>query len=164
MIYLVMGVSGVGKTTVALELASALNATFLDADDFHSNANLLKMNSGIPLTDSDRNPWLLKLNSQLVKAIYDKKRIILACSALKESYRNILLKGITDYLIIYLHAGNSLLEKRLAERKKHFFNPTLFSSQMKILEIPQKNCIRVSTEKLPQFIVEEIINIINLKK
>ena len=76
MIYLVMGVSGVGKTTVALELATTLNATFLDADDFHSNANLLKMNSGIPLTDSDRNPWLFKLNSQLVKAIYDKKQII----------------------------------------------------------------------------------------
>lgn len=153
-----MGVSGAGKTTVALELASTLNATFLDADDFHSNTNFIKMNAGIPLTDGDRKPWLLKLNSRLKKSIPDEKPIFLACSALKESYRDILLKGIPNFSIIYLHADKSLLVERLAERKNHFFNRTLLSSQMRILEEPQKNCIRVEAKKNLQSIVEEIIN------
>ncbi len=164
MIYLVMGVSGAGKTTVAFELASRLNATFLDADDFHSNDNLIKMNAGIPLTDSDRKPWLLALNSQLIKSISDKKSVILACSALKESYRDILFKEIPNFLIIYLHADKSLLVKRLAERKKHFFNPTLLSSQMRILEVPQKNCIIVNVKKDLKSTIKELTNKINSKK
>jgi carbohydrate kinase (thermoresistant glucokinase family) len=162
MIYLVMGVSGVGKTTVALELASMLNVTFLDADDFHSNANVVKMRFGTPLTDSDRIPWLLKLNSRLVKSTSDKKTIVLACSALREFYRDILLNGIPNYLIIYLHTDNSLLEKRLAKRKNHFFSLTLLSSQMKLLEVPKKNCIRVNAKNDSRSIVKEIINKINL--
>lgn len=153
-----MGVSGVGKTTIALKLASELNATFIDADDFHSHANVAKMNTGKSLTDADRRPWLLKLNSQLKNFISDNKPIVLACSALKESYRNTLLKGVIEYLIIYLYADYSLLEKRIAERKNHFFSPALLSSQVKILEIPQKNYIRVNVKKSPQLIIEEIMS------
>ena len=83
MLYLVMGVSGVGKTTISIELSSILDATFLDSDDFHSKANIIKMNDGISLTDEDRKPWLLKLNCELKKTIASNKSIILACSALK---------------------------------------------------------------------------------
>lgn len=157
MIYLVMGVSGSGKTTIGLNLASCLNAIFLDADNFHSESNIIKMTNGIPLTDEDRWPWLLKLNTELIKATINNKNTVLACSALKDSYRQSLLNKIKDYLIIYLGADICTLERRQSDRKKHFFNPTLLSSQLAILEEPKKNYIKVDASKSTQEIIEEII-------
>ncbi|WP_114662300.1 gluconokinase [Polynucleobacter necessarius] len=156
MIYLVMGVSGCGKTTTGLNLASRLDAIFLDADSFHSESNLSKMAKGIPLTDEDREPWLAKLNSKLIKATMNSKNIVLACSALKDSYRKSLLSNIESYLIIYLKADISLLERRQSERKNHFFNPKLLFSQIAILEEPKENFIELDASKSTQDIVEEI--------
>jgi gluconokinase len=157
MIYLVMGVSGCGKTTIGLNLASRLKATFLDADSFHSDSNISKMKDGIPLTDEDRVPWLLRLNSELIKTALNKKNTVLACSALKDSYRKLLLKNVNNYLIIYLSADISMLQRRHSERRKHFFNPVLLSSQIAILEEPNENYIKLDSSKSSQDIVEEII-------
>jgi len=153
-----MGVSCVGKTTVASRLASELNATFLDADHFHSNANILKMNKGIPLSDDDRKPWLLKLNSELIKKNRGGDTAVLACSALKEAYRQLLLKNIAEYLIIYLHAEEDLLKKRFAERNNHFFNPILLSSQMRTLEVPQKKYIEVNANNQLDSLIRDVLN------
>lgn len=156
MIYLVMGVSGSGKTTIGLNLASRLDAIFLDADSFHSESNISKMANGIPLTDEDREPWLFKLNSKLIKSTVNSKNIVLACSALKDSYRKSLLSNIESYLIIYLKAEISLLERRQSERKNHFFNPNLLFSQIAILEEPKENFIELDASKSTKDIVEEI--------
>lgn len=156
MIYLVMGVSGSGKTTIGLNLASRLDAIFLDADSFHSESNISKMANGIPLTDEDREPWLFKLNSKLIKSTMNSKNIVLACSALKDSYRKSLLSNIESYLIIYLKAEISLLERRQSERKNHFFNPNLLFSQIAILEEPKENFIELDASKSTKDIVEEI--------
>lgn len=164
MLYLVMGVSGVGKTTISIKLSSILDAIFLDADDFHSKANIIKMNDGISLTDEDRKPWLLKLNSELTKIIASNKSIVLACSALKDSYRESLLEGITKYLIIYLYAEKQIIEKRLGERKNHFFNPALLSHQIEILESPKKNFIRINANNHLKDVIREIVNQINSHK
>jgi carbohydrate kinase (thermoresistant glucokinase family) len=162
MIYLVMGVSGSGKTTIGLNFASSLDAIFLDADSFHSESNISKMKNGIPLTDDDREPWLLKLNSELIKATISKKNTVLACSALKDSYRKSLLSNVKSYLIIYLRADISLLERRQSERKNHFFNPKLLSSQMAILEEPKENFIELDASNSTQDIIEEIIDKLSL--
>jgi len=156
MIYLIMGVSGSGKTTVGLKLASMIGANFLDADIYHSKINISKMKNGISLNDEDRIPWLLKLNSELIKVNLTGETTFLACSALKNSYREILLKNIENYLIIFLRADISLLKTRHMYRKNHFFNPILLASQMAILEEPCKKCITLDASKPIQFILDEI--------
>lgn len=164
MIYLVMGVSCAGKTTIGSILAPSLGALFLDADTFHSSKNIKKMKQGIPLDDLDRNPWLLKINSELVKISSSRKSVVIACSALKATHRAKLLQGIANYLIIYLKAESSLLRRRQSARKNHFFNSSLLSSQLAILEVPTESYIEIDVSASAQVISMEILRKIQTLK
>src|SRR5215213_7085998 len=103
--FLVMGVAGSGKSTLGRALAQELSWDFFDADDFHSVENIAKMAAGIPLSDSDRTPWLVALNHKLLSTLAQDRHPVLACSALKESYRSHLLMGAYGIAIVYLKGG-----------------------------------------------------------
>ncbi len=132
MIMLVMGVSGVGKTTIGSALARELGWRFIDADRYHPSANVAKMAAGIPLADEDRWPWLETLN-RLVKK---EKNAVLACSALKEAYRSRITDGLARFEIVYLHGSFELIRARLAERPHHYMPASLLASQFATLEPP----------------------------
>jgi gluconokinase len=134
-IILLMGVSGVGKTAVGQALAQQLGWRFADADDFHSAANVAKMRAGIPLDDADRAPWLQSLHGAIAGWIAAKESVVLACSALKESYRRQLLVG-PEVKLVYLHGNFELLSQRLKARHGHYMNPNLLRSQFETLEAP----------------------------
>lgn len=138
-IVVVMGVSGSGKSTIGSMLASALHAPFVDADELHSEANRRKMAEGVALSDADRKPWLLLCNAQLVRWREDGSPGVLACSALKESYRRILCSGLSepDVVLVHLEVPKDELARRLAEREHPFMNPSLLTSQLETLETPR---------------------------
>ncbi len=146
-----MGVSGCGKTTLGKALATSLGLPFLEGDAFHSIANIDKMKSRIPLNDRDRTPWLLELNKQLIKT--KDRGAVLACSALKESYRDILSKNIaTDGLLwVYLDCSLETLKHRL-ENRSHFMPLSLLESQLDTLEIPEKRIHLDATSELNELI------------
>lgn len=132
----VMGVTGVGKSTVGTCLADAIGARFVDADDFHPEANVVKMRAGIPLDDGDRAPWLASLNALLTEAEQRGESVVLACSALKAAYRTVLAGDVADFRLIYLTGSRALIAERLAGRKGHYMNPALLDSQLATLEAP----------------------------
>lgn len=138
MIVILMGVTGTGKTTVGHELAKETGWEFADADDFHSAANRAKMHSGIPLTDEDRAPWLRSLQEQIVAWADQGANAILACSALKVSYRATLTDGVPGNLVhfVYLTGPAALIRERLNARVGHYMSPSLLPSQMAALEPP----------------------------
>jgi gluconokinase len=131
-IVLVMGVAGVGKTTIGEALASALGARFIDADDYHPPQNVAKMKAGTPLQDADRWPWLQKLNAIL----RDERKAVLACSALKESYRRQLAQGVPDFKIVFLHGTAELIRSRIEARRHRYMPAALLDSQLATLEPP----------------------------
>ena len=133
MIILLMGVSGVGKTTVGETLAQCLHWRFVDADEFHSAANVAKMRAGIPLDDADRAPWLQSLHDAIAAWIAAGESVVLACSALKETYRRQLLVG-PEVKLVFLRAEFSVVSEHLAHRHAHFMNPALLQSQFDTLE------------------------------
>lgn len=135
MIILVMGVTGSGKTTIGKLLAQRLGWVFLDADDFHSVANMEKMHRGIPLTDADREPWLAAVHNELLCRERSGQKVVLACSALKQAYRNILGDGLS-LEIVYLRGTPAQLHNHLASRKNHFADENLVPSQRATLEEP----------------------------
>lgn len=155
MVYIVMGVSGSGKTTIGRMLAEKLNLPFHDADDFHSAENVLKMKNGLPLTDEDRESWLEILANLLVKW-EEGGGAILACSALKEDYRQTITSNSKNVQWIFLKGSKELVKERLLERKGHFMNRDLLDSQFEILEEPNYG-IKVSIRNAPETIVEIII-------
>ena len=132
-----MGVSGSGKTTVGKALASALEIPFYDADDFHPQVNIMKMEQGIPLQDIDREFWLETLSKNLTQ--WDAATgAVLACSALKEMYRTVLHSGVNnDMTWVYLYGRSELIKERMAGRRGHYFKPELLESQLADLEPPQ---------------------------
>ena len=136
MIVVVMGVAGAGKTTVGQQLAAALGAEFVDADDHHPPANVAKMRGGTPLTDADRQPWLARLNALLRERAAAGRGIVLACSALKAAYRETLLEGLPDARVVHLRGAKPLIAARLAARRGHYMNPGLLESQFAALESP----------------------------
>lgn len=153
MIFIVMGVSGSGKTTVGKLLAKRLQLPFHDADDFHSYENIQKMASGLPLDECDRSPWLCALSESI--ADWDKSGgAILACSALKEQHRRVLARH-ARVTFIYLKASKSLIIERFAHRGDHFMPPELIDSQFEALEEP--DAMTIDASKSPETIVNEII-------
>lgn len=131
-----MGVSGSGKTSLGRALAARLGWEFIDADDFHPAGNIVKMESGIPLTDSDREPWLDALHRRLVYSLQSGGHPILACSALRESYRARLLHGLDGIAVIYLKGSYDLIQARMTSRQDHFMRPEMLRSQFEVLEPP----------------------------
>ena len=157
MFYVVMGVSGSGKSTVGKLLSDRLGCQFYDADDFHPRSNVEKMSQGKPLTDSDRLPWLLKLQKLIAEVTKAEKPAILACSALKQNYRRIMAGNCSAEITwIYLRGDYNTLHNRLEKRRGHFLDSSLLYSQLETLEEP-KNALIVDVGLKPQAIVEEIV-------
>ena len=132
-----MGVSGSGKTTLGQALAQKLGWDFFDADDFHPTANIAKMASGIPLSDSDRAPWLAALHDQLSSTLKSNRHPILACSALKQKHRVQLLDNINGIEIIYLNGSYDLIWSRMSTREGHYMRSEMLRSQFAALEDPE---------------------------
>jgi gluconokinase len=152
---ILFGVTGAGKTTIGLLLAAELGWPFYDADDFHPAANVEKMRQGIPLTDVDRKPWLESLHHLIKTSLDEGKPGILACSALKESYREYLDVGEgVEY--VYLRGDFPLIQQRLAGRVGHYMNPALLRSQFDALEEPRRGETIVSVDQPPAAVVGEI--------
>jgi gluconokinase len=135
MVVLVMGTTGAGKTTVSKLVAERLNWTFLDADDFHPPANIEKMKHGIPLTDADREPWLASIHSRLQQLSAEENNAVLACSALKQSYRDALSAGL-DFRIVYLRGTYEQMRKHILARHGHFAGESILAGQFADLEEP----------------------------
>jgi gluconokinase len=136
-VVLVMGVSGAGKTTVGRLLAEDLGWNFFDADEYHSPGNLDKLSRGLPLTDDDRRPWLDALRGAIRGWIDAGHRVVLACSALKAAYRDILLDGLDGRVrIVYLKGSYELIDQRLAHRTRHFMHRSLLADQFAVIEEP----------------------------
>ena len=139
--FIIMGVSGSGKSTLGRALAEKLGWDFFDADDFHPPEKKKKMAAGIPLDDSDRTPWLAALSDQLFTTLKAGRHPVLACSALKESYREKLLDGKAGVEVIYLKGSYELLWARMSGRQGHFMKPEMLKSQFATLEEPQNALI-----------------------
>ncbi len=157
MITIVMGVSGSGKTTVGKLLAQSLNWDFSDADDFHPSANIEKMSRGIPLEDADRLPWLLQLQAAIDRWLLENKNVVLACSALKASYREMLCRDPQRMKIVYLKGSFQLLSARLTSRENHYMKADLLLSQLATLEEPEDAIIIDASQPL-ELIVRQIKN------
>ncbi len=139
-VIVVMGIAGAGKTTVGRALAESLGWTFDDADDFHPVANVEKMHAGVALGDADRAPWLATLRELIARHVTRGERGVLACSALKQSYREALLPHAAPRRIVafvHLEVAPSVAEQRLAERRGHYMQPSLIASQVAALEPPR---------------------------
>jgi gluconokinase len=153
---IVMGVSGSGKSTIAGRLAERLHWTCEDGDRFHPKSNVEKMSAGHPLTDEDRRPWLQAIADEIDHVCHGGKQAVFACSALKRSYRDILVHGRDDVRIIYLKGSFELIAERLAQRKGHFMPPALLESQFKTLEPPGAGEGPIIADIAPP--VEEIVD------
>lgn len=156
MIVLVMGVAGAGKTTIGAALARRLGWRFIDADDYHPPQNVAKMKAGIPLDDSDRQPWLQDLNQQLRAMDSHSQDGVLACSALKESYRKRLLQGISRHEIVYLHGSFALIGERMKGRAHRYMPAALLESQFAALE-PPADAISIDVAAEPSSCVAAIM-------
>ena len=160
----VMGVSGSGKSTIADHLARRLGWRYEDGDRFHPPANVAKMSAGHPLTDEDRWPWLKAIADEIDRLAASGERAVIACSALKRAYRDILVHGRDDVRIVFLQGTQELIAQRLAARKGHFMPPGLLASQFKTLELPDtdERPIKVSIDAPVEAIVDNIVNQLNL--
>jgi gluconokinase len=151
-----MGVSGSGKTTVGIALAAKLGWGFYDADNFHTPRNISKMGNGIPLTDADRIPWLRRLHTLISACLAQSKPGVLACSALKEEYRQILLPKDQDVLLVYLKGNYRLIWSRMAYRPDHYMKPEMLKSQFDALEEPG-NALTIDIHQPVEKIVTTIV-------
>lgn len=149
-----MGVTGAGKTTIGKLLANQLTWQFADADDFHPAANVEKMRHGIPLNDADRQPWLERLRTEITHWIADSRNVVLACSALKRSYRQELEVG-PEVRIVYLKGSAALIAERLSSRHGHFAGEQILAGQFADLEEPE-GAVTVEISATPQQVVAEI--------
>lgn len=160
MLIIVTGVSGTGKTTVGELLSKKLKLPFFDADDFHPQSNIDKMSHGIPLTDEDRMPWLKALADQLNK--YEEEGgAILACSALKENYRQIL--NVSDEVKwIHLEGNRKLILERMEARKNHYMKPKMLDSQIETWEEPDYG-LKLSIDQTPEEMLAEALDYLGIK-
>jgi gluconokinase len=155
MIVLIMGVAGSGKTTIGKLLAESLEWEFQDADDFHSPVNIEKMRLGIPLDDADRIPWLQDIRNAIAQWLQENRNVVLACSALKASYRQFLVGDRDDIKVVYLKGSNEIIQNRLQERINHFMSEKLLNSQFNTIEEPE-NAIHIDISQPPK----EIVNLL----
>jgi gluconokinase len=157
---IVMGVSGSGKTTIASRLAARLGWRFEDGDRFHPASNVAKMAAGHPLTDEDRWPWLQAIADEIDAVCQRSGRVVIACSALKRAYRDLLVHGRSDVRIIFLDGTQALIADRLARRKGHFMPPGLLDSQFKTLELPNvdEKPLTASIDAPVEAIVDKIVS------
>jgi gluconokinase len=155
MVILVMGVSGSGKTTIGEILAQKHQWQFKDADDFHPQVNKDKMQCGEALTDTDRRPWLAALHQEIDRALQTNSNLVLACSALKSAYRQVLADDTDRVKFVYLKGSFELIQHRLQSRQGHFMNPDLLRSQFDDLEEPEE-AIVVDISNSPADSVKQI--------
>lgn len=158
-IALVMGVSGSGKTTVAVLLAAALGCQFQEGDDLHPAANVAKMHSGTPLTDADRLPWLKKIAEEIDGWRARGESGVLTCSALKRSYRDLIIGDRRDVTLVFLNGSRELIHRRMAARHEHFMPLALLDSQFATLQepTPDEHPLTVDVGGRPAEIVAEIV-------
>lgn len=154
-IIVLMGVAGSGKTTVGQKLAAALKWPFRDADEFHPAANIAKMATGVPLTDEDRRPWLVAIRSFIDACVARGENAIVTCSALRESYRDLLTTGRPEVKLVHLAGDFGLILDRLGRRSGHFMKADMLESQFATLE-PPRNALVVDVAQSPDAIVAEI--------
>jgi gluconokinase len=160
-----MGVSGSGKSTIADRLARRLAWTYEDGDRFHPASNVAKMHAGHPLTDEDRWPWLLAIADEIDRVCAAGEHAVIACSALKRAYRDVLVHGRSDVRIVFLKGTQPLIADRLAQRKGHFMPPGLLDSQFKTLEPPDtsEDPVTVSIDASVETIVDDIVRQLGLE-
>lgn len=159
MIIVVMGVCSSGKTLIGGLLAKRIGLPFYDGDNFHPESNIRKMSKGIALTDKDRLPWLKSIAKKMKK--WEKNGgAVVACSALKNSYRDILITGSSDVRFVYLKGAKKIILDRIKSRKGHFFPESLIDSQFAALEEPS-DAIIIDITKQPKAIVEKIVKKLN---
>ena len=157
MIILVMGVSGVGKSTIGKLLSIELGFKFIDADDFHSTENIEKMRKGVALNSFDRKPWLKKLANELNSQSNNNESTVIACSALKRSYRKILMESHVIFHVIWLYGAFDLINRRVASRCNHFMSSDLICSQFIDLEEPD-NALCIEVNRTKEDIISEIVS------
>ncbi len=159
-IAIVMGVSGSGKTTVSVLLSAALGCQFQEGDDLHPAANVEKMRSGTPLTDADRLPWLRKIAEEIDSWRTRGESGVLTCSALKRSYRDIIIGNRSDVTLVYLKGSHDLIHRRMAARHEHYMPLALLDSQFATLQepTPDEHPITVDVGAKPIEIVTEIVH------
>jgi carbohydrate kinase (thermoresistant glucokinase family) len=163
MVLVLMGPMGCGKTAIGKMLAKKLGWPFYDADDFHPKENVEKMRAGIALTDEDRKLWLEKLRANIQRWLKHRKSTILACSALKQAYRDILGVNQSTVRTVYLKGSYELLRKRLEERQHPYMDKNLLRSQLDTLEEP-KDGLTVDISATPKIIVGTIIKSLKLNQ
>ncbi|MCB9419963.1 MAG: gluconokinase [Ardenticatenaceae bacterium] len=157
-VYVIMGVSGSGKTTVGRALAERLGVPFYDGDDFHPPENVAKMANGIPLNDTDRHPWLARLHDLIAEHEARGETAVLACSALKKKYRDQLREGNDNISIVYLEGSYDLIWERMAVRQAHYMKADMLQSQFDTLEPPSSaNTLIINTKHNVSTIVDSII-------
>ncbi len=154
MVVIVMGVTGAGKTTVGRALAEALGWEFHDGDELHSEASKRKMHLGIALDDADRAPWLAALRKLIESMVSEGRNGVVACSALKQSYRDEIVVDPNSVKVVYLKGSKELIAERLRNRAGHFMNPDLLQSQIDTLEEP-RDAVVVDISGAPEAIVRE---------
>ena len=158
-LYVVMGITGSGKSTVGAGLAKALDVDFVEGDDYHPPENVRRMAAGIPLTDADRADWLRALAARLREANETGAGLVVTCSALKRSYRDLLRAAAPDLQLVYLRGSRAVIAERVAGRRGHFMPASLLDSQLETLEEPASD-ERVWTCDItdaPQKIVDQIV-------
>lgn len=158
MILVLMGVSGCGKTTIGEKLSQRLACEYLDADSFHSQANIDKMHRGIPLDDDDRAPWLAAIRQEIDACHRDGRTHVFGCSALRQRYRDVLSNQGRDasVVFVYLEGSYELIRGRLASRTDHFFDAALLRSQFDALEVPV-DALAVDIDQPIDSIVDEVL-------
>jgi gluconokinase len=155
MILILMGVSGAGKTTIGALLARDLGWPFYDGDDFHPQTNIAKLRAGVPLTDDDRVAWLAALRRLIEQLLHERRSAVIACSALKQTYRERLQGNDPDVRVVYLKGDHALIHRRLQERQGHFMKAGLLASQFETLEEPQ-GALTVDISQEPAVLVSRI--------